>query len=306
MASPKTHLSLLAMCLLGMCLLGTGCQGTPAPQPATDVYLLAGQSNMQGIGKLAELPAGWREPLDDVWFWNGEAFEILDPATTRLSTRAGEFGPELGFARGLRAAGITGPVYLVKFHRSGQPLHPGWDGNTWVGIQPGPDRRTFHPGDGPDDPNLGRHYRNWLAQVRQALASLDAAGQEPRIRGVVWMQGEQDSKRAESADSYAANLRRLRSRLGEDLDTTALPWVYGQVLPHEPAMERFVARESIRAQMAALDARSGQPAATPGMWMVSTDGMPLLPDTVHYDAEGQRRLGLAFAAAMVELIGGSN
>jgi hypothetical protein len=29
--------------------------------------------------------------------------------------------------------------------------------------------------------------------------------------------------------------------------------------------------------------------------------MPLHADTVHYDAEGQRRLGLAFGAAMAEL-----
>jgi hypothetical protein len=35
--------------------------------------------------------------------------------------------------------------------------------------------------------------------------------------------------------------------------------------------------------------------------MVSTDGFSLMPDTVHYDAAGQLRLGKAFAAALKEL-----
>jgi hypothetical protein len=282
---------------------GLGCRAVPAPAPApaAAVYLLAGQSNMQGVGRVDALPAAWRRPVDGVHFWTGEGFEPLDPERSPLSTRPGEFGPEVGFAVGLREAGRDEPLYLVKFHRSGQGLHAGWDGGRWVGPAPGPDRATFHPGDAPDDPAVGRHYVAWLRQIRAAIAGLRAAGFEPVIRGVVWMQGEQDSKQEAAAGSYAANLRRLRARLGEDLGAPGLPWVYGQVLPHEPAMPRFTHRALIRAQMAELDARSGAVAATPGMWMVPTDAMPLWPDTVHYDAEGQRRLGLAFAAAMAEL-----
>ena len=37
--------------------------------------------------------------------------------------------------------------------------------------------------------------------------------------------------------------------------------------------------------------------------MVSTDGMSLLKDTVHYDAAGQLKLGEAFARALQELAG---
>ncbi|MBK8979792.1 MAG: hypothetical protein IPM29_28170 [Planctomycetes bacterium] len=286
--------------LLASVLAAGGCGTTPAPAPTADVYLLAGQSNMQGLGFVAELPAEWREPVAAARFWNGERFEPLDPETTRLSTRPGEFGPELGFARGLCDAG-PGPFYLIKFCRSGQALHAGWDDNRWVGSAPGPDRANFHPGERPDDPAVGRHYRDWSSTARAALAALRAQGLRPVLRGVVWMQGEQDSKHAISAGSYALDLRRLRERLGADLGAPDLPWVYGQVLPHSPARERFTHRDLIRSQMAALDARSGQPEATPGMWMVPTDDMPLRDDTVHYDTEGQRRLGLAFAAAMLDL-----
>ncbi|MBL8820962.1 MAG: hypothetical protein JNJ77_00110 [Planctomycetia bacterium] len=34
--------------------------------------------------------------------------------------------------------------------------------------------------------------------------------------------------------------------------------------------------------------------------MISTDGFSLMPDTVHYNAAGQLKLGKAFAAAMAK------
>ena len=74
--------------------------------------------------------------------------------------------------------------------------------------------------------------------------------------------------------------------------------MFGQLLPHEPAMARFTHRHGIRAAMAAADERSGRPQALPGARMVSTDGFGLLPDTVLYDAAGQVALGRAFAAAL--------
>jgi hypothetical protein len=40
-------------------------------------------------------------------------------------------------------------------------------------------------------------------------------------------------------------------------------------------------------------------AAIPGAWMVSTDDFPLLNDHVHYNADGQWRLGSAFAKTML-------
>ena len=275
--------------------------GEERARSGADVYLLAGQSNMQGLGRVAELAPDMRAAPSGVLFWNGTGFEPLDPTSTRLSTRAGEFGPELGFAHASSGSDPRADVRLVKFHRSGQALHHGWDGNAWAGAEPGPGRRTFYPGDSATDENTGRHYLAWLSECRAALAAIEAEGLAPRLRGVVWMQGEQDSKHELSASTYARSLRHLRARLGEDLGVEMLPWVYGQVLPHEPVHARFTHRAEIRAQMAALDARSKGPEATPGMWMVPTDSFPLHDDGVHYDTTGQRMLGTAFADAMRSL-----
>jgi len=268
---------------------------TAAGAAEVDVYLFGGQSNMQGIGRIADLPADVPREPPNTLFWTGRDFEPLVIGTTRTSSRAGEFGPEIGFAT---AAPADRPRYLVKYAASGMPLHHGWNAAEWVGDPPAPKRRTFYPGERPDDPNQGTLYREMLARFRAGIAAVRRRGDEPLVRGFLWMQGEADAKHERSATDYAASLRRLRDRLAADLGLARLPFAFGQVLPHEPALPRFTHRLEIRAAMAAADCRSGGPAAIPLARMVSTDGFGLLPDTVHYDAAGQLALGRAFAEAL--------
>lgn len=260
-----------------------------------DVYLFGGQSNMQGIGKIADLPADVTREPPNTFFWTGRTFEPLVVGTTTTSTRVGEFGPEIGFAT---ASPAERPRYLVKHAASGMPLHHGWNAAAWVGDPPAPKRRNFYPGERPDDPNQGTLYREMLARFRAGIAAVRQRGDTPAVRGFLWMQGEADAKHERSATDYAASLRRLRDRLAADLDLESLPFAFGQVLPHERAMARFTHRREIRAAMAAADGRSGSPTAIPLARMVPTDGFGLLPDTVHYDAAGQLALGRAFAEAL--------
>jgi hypothetical protein len=265
---------------------------------AVDVVLLGGQSNMQGIGKVADLPADIPRAVPHAFFWNGKAFEPLVTGVTRSSNRAGEFGPEIGL--GLALATEASPVYLIKHSASGMPLHAGWNAAKWEGPTPGPGRVTFYPGEKASDPNTGTLYQAMLKPYRAGLAHLEKAGQSPVVKGFVWMQGEADAKNEVSAKEYGESLRRLRARLSEDLRLPSpVPLVFGQVLPYEPAMERFTHRADIRRVMADADERSGRPGAQPGVRMVSTDGFGLLPDTVHYNADGQLRLGKAFASALM-------
>ncbi len=265
-----------------------------------NVYLLAGQSNMQGNGKIADLPASVPRQIPHSYFWNQREFEALVLSSTKVSSRITEFGPEVGFA--LATARAHHPVYLVKYHASGMPLHFGWNGNNWIGEPVAPGRRNFYPGKVAGDESTGTLYIAMRSQFRKAVQSLADAGLKPKVRGMLWMQGEQDSKHQVSASSYAASLKLLRQRLAEDLELgEELPLVFGQVLPHQPPLERFSHRDEIRAQMAACDSNSGKPESMKNSVMVSTDGLSLLPDTVHYDAAGQLELGLKFGRAMTDL-----
>lgn len=264
---------------------------------AVDVYLLGGQSNMQGLGKVHEVPASLPREWKHIRFWNGKEFEPLHFGQSRTSTRAGEFGPEYGLALGLPAAAPE--ICIVKFHASGMPLHHGWNAGKWQGGEPQPERVNFYPGKDAADPNQGTLYHRMVAQFRAALARVRAEGKTPVVRGFVWMQGEQDAKHELSATNYASSLRLLRDRLVADVGAAPdMPFVFGQVLPHEPALERFTHRTQARAAMAAADSHSGKPEAIPHARMVSTDGLGLLADTVHYNTDGQLRLGRAFAAAL--------
>lgn len=266
-----------------------------------DVYFLAGQSNMQGCGKLSELNGQANKPLAKVYFFNGKSFELLVPGQTQTSDRAQSFGPEIGFATELSNSQPSTASYLIKYAADGMPLHHGWNGNKWADGEPVPKRLNFYPGTHPSDPNTGLLYQQMISRFQQGLTAIRAAGHTPVVRGLVWMQGEQDSKHAKSTAQYAHNLRALRDRVEQDTSAYQLSLIYGQVLPYTPAKARFTHRDEIRNQMKMADQDSQQPLAIPRAKMVSTDHFPLLKDTVHYNSEGQLMLGSAMAKAAVAL-----
>lgn len=269
------------------------------------VYILSGQSNMAGSGQAKELSRDWLRPIKGAFIYRASDFEAMDPG--KLAAQKKRFGPEIGFAHYLvNNHPEKRHAFIVKFALSGQPLDAGWtkptaNGGGWVGPEPGPNRTTFYPGTSPKDPNIGLHYQRLHKQVADAMKSLKDKGYTPQIQGIVWMQGEADAKHETSAGRYDRSLSLLKSRLEEDFaGGKDVPFVFGQVLPHEPGLPRFTARGLIRQRMADADWNSGTKHAIDNVWMVPTEGMELLKDTVHYSTKGQLGLGQAFGAKMLE------
>lgn len=265
-----------------------------------DVYLLSGQSNMQGAGKIAQLPDDVPREIPHAWFFNGENFEPMVIGKTPISKQATNFGPEVGFA--LEMATAENPVHLIKYAASGMPLHHGLHGGEWQGNEPAPGRRNFYPGQSLDDPNQGTLYRQMLRTFEAGIQALEREGHAPRVRGFVWMQGEQDAKHERPANEYAKSLKQLRDRLAGDLQVEKLPMAFGQVLPFEPAPERFVYRQVVREQMEKADGKSGDLLSIPQSVMVSTDDCTLNGDHVHYDTPGQLVLGRKLGAGMRRVV----
>ena len=268
----------------------------PAIAADVDVYLLGGQSNMQGQGNIADLTGDQRQFSNEVYFWNGTQFEPLVVGKTRTSNRPERFGLELSFAREMAKRG--GPIYLVKYSASGMPLHRGWDRNTWKGGEPSARLVNFYPGTKPGDPAQGALYLKMIQRFTDAIASLEKQGHNPKIKAFLWMQGEQDSKHEVSATTYAKSLADLFQRVKADAKAPDMKLVYGQVLPYENALERFTHREQIRAQMTAADARSGMPESIADAFMVTTGDCSLKRDKVHHDSAGYWKLGQKFADAL--------
>ncbi|MES2641664.1 MAG: sialate O-acetylesterase [Myxococcota bacterium] len=239
---------------------------TFAPE-VLDVYLLAGQSNMDGYSLLTGLPPSLRVAQPDVpLFWSERgSFAALAPAS---SAGAAYTGPEVTFGRTMADAG--GAVALVKFGIGATSLYTYWNAAE-------------------DDPDNGEGWRLLMATMDAAALELDATGTPWRWAGFVWMQGETDARYAASAAAYEANLTQLVARVREHAKTPALPTVLGLIACGDMC-ELF---DDVRAaQVAVAD-------ADPNVIAVETYDLPLGADAIHYDGPSMRVLGERFAQALL-------
>ena len=129
---------------------------------------------------------------------------------------------------------------------------------------------------------IGSLYRQSLADIRVVLEGRDA-----RLTGLLWMQGEADSKREETAIAYADNMARLIAAFREDLQVPQMRVIMGLVNPDTP---RHLYVATVQARMRALAAGDAL------VDVVSADGLQRIRDRVHYDHVGQVELGQRFAA----------
>lgn len=261
-----------------------------------NVYLMAGQSNMQGLGDISQLSAAEKTAPHNTRFWNGASFEAFRPGVTKTSGNTPlssntQFGPELAFAAAMAAPEKTNVI--IKYYRGGTALDAGWSDQAYVGGT-GANRYNFHAGTGPTDANRGLAYIAMMAAFKAGIQNLVDAGDTPVIGGMLWMQGEQDTKHLTSAENYTANLQHFVTRVMQDLNVSTLPFIYGQAAPSgafvgETPVAAYVYRNELRAAQAAAEA------LIPESLMVSTNGYEVLADHAHYSTASQLRLGEAFA-----------
>jgi len=238
-------------------LLAAAAIGAPQTGSArVKVFILAGQSNMEGKGqmKLAEYQSEAPEfrdfyrhlkkdgkwvQRDDVWI---NFLDRRGPLTVGYGS-PNCIGPELefGMAMGDR---FEEPVLLIKTAWGGRSL--GRDFLPPSAKQPSADelravveKENANPKKKKDvtldevRERYGKSYREMMSEIRTTLAELGTrfpalAGREPEICGFVWFQGWNDLISAPFADAYAANLECLIRDVRKDLKTPNLPVVIGQ------------------------------------------------------------------------------
>ncbi len=221
-----------------------------AQRPMLRVFLLAGQSNMEGHGVVdldderdynggrgtlvAYLRAhgddarwlGLRDASgafvarDDVFVTyqkerHGKAHRQTGALTIGFSVYddAHHFGPELGIGRVLGER-FEEPVLLVK---------TAWGGKSLA--------KDFLPPSA--DGDTGPFYSQMVAEFRDALANLtqdhpQLAKHEPRLCGVVWFQGWNDACDQAATKVYGRNLALLIADLRTEFDDAQLPFVAGE------------------------------------------------------------------------------
>ncbi|MEE2973255.1 MAG: sialate O-acetylesterase [Planctomycetota bacterium] len=243
---------------------GVAVAASPEAEAPVRVFVLAGQSNMVGVGRVQGDPArndgmgslewmverapdrerfaglrdqdgAWVE-RDDVWIWFLGRRGGLRPG---FGADENAIGPELGFGRVVGDASDE-PVLLVKV--------------AWGGKAIG---REFRPPSSGGE--VGPEYTMLVERVREVMADPAAlfpelGGREFELAGIGWHQGWNDRVNQAFNDAYEENLSNLVRDLRRDLDRPELPFVIAETGMSGPG-EKHPRALSLMAAQAAVAAR---------------------------------------------------
>jgi alpha-galactosidase len=296
------------------CALASHGPALPSNIPAVDdapvrVFILAGQSNMEGFGQVRSLPtlAEWTEhgPLlarlqteadgeldwavrDDVhvcWPDRGRS----GPLTVGWGHREHLVGPELMFGT-LIGDASEAPVLLIKTAWGGKDVY--CDFRSPSAGEPAGDAAAIleRERERGNEREVGHYYRKLIGDVESALAALPehvpgAAAGNYELEGLLWFQGWNDYIQWRGApgviDSYGESLALMFKDLRAALDEPELPIYVGEMGIGGTAMNaRAEQNENDQVAHAILKFRGAQQAACEHP---DVPGVTYVPTAQHWD-----------------------
>jgi hypothetical protein len=258
---------------VGLSFLLTGTAGLAEPPAGAKreilpVFVLAGQSNMVGVGaktNAAQLPVAMQEQTNVVFveFWDTNLTKPLKPKNN--------IGPEVAFGYEMARA-LNTRIGIIKIAYGGSSLAGPWNPN---------------PAKFDKEKSVGIFYRRMIDYVRD----VKKANPNMEIAGMLWMQGEADSRYGKiQMEDYRNLLEMLVAGCRQEFGCEKMPFVCARIAP--PA--NWPNREQVR--NAQVSARIDQYA-----WM-DCDGLELGGDSLHFTLNGQLEMGRGFARAMLSLM----
>lgn len=272
------------------------------------LYYLGGQSNMDGMGYVADLPEELNAPVEGVMIFHGNTapdnaeidgrgiWSELRPGHGRgfecdgvTNTYSDRFGVELTFARRLVELSPMTNIALVKYSRGGTSIDQ-------------EAARKF----GSWDPDYGdstgvNQYDHFLSTLRNAFSvkDIDGDGKADHLipSGILWMQGESDAYYSEEvARRYEANLKRLMDLMRAAFRIDDLPVVIGRISDSGQDADGKVwdFGQIVREAQSLFVEKDGHAAL-----VTSTDHYRY-SDRYHYSSEGYIDLGKKFAESVAE------
>jgi alpha-galactosidase len=249
-----------------------------------EVYLSAGQSNAVGCSSVKGIPDNLKgEQKNVIIFVRGECrlgeygwAYLKDGLGSGFGDRDGKgtIGPELTFGVNMAPTRPDEVIAIIKC--------------AWGGTNLGAQWRPPSAGG-----ETGPLYKGFVEAVHAGMAALDPAF-EPKISGMIWMQGESDSGDQKMSEDYAKNLTCLINDIRAEIKTPDMPFVLAQI-SKAPAWDNPPNRgPMIRA------AESEVAKTVPHTATFPTDDYGMC-DPWHYDTPGMVSLGERFADAMKTL-----
>ena len=254
-----------------------------------DLWLLTGQSNMEGVGDMvdvetpdpmvmcfesrerwarAEEPLHWLAESPDVVHWTFPPEEREARIAERRKNRPKGAGLGLSFGKEM--------VRLTKVP---------------VGLVP-----CAHGGTSMEQWNPARAAEEGKSLYGSMLRRFRAVG--GRVRGVLWYQGESDALagKPEVVAAYAARFEELIAAMRKDCGDAELPFLYAQLCRLTDPKRTGEGWNLVQEVQRTLPDRVKRVACIP------TIDLPM-DDAIHVGTPGLRRLGARFARQAARLLG---
>ena len=238
------------------------------------VFILAGQSNMEGQGFIAADPkrnggkgsleflvkdaatakhfaplqdaAGQWRRRDDVWI---SYLERKGPLTVGYGATPEKIGPELGFGWVMGEA-TDEPVLLIKCAWGGKSLAVDFR-------PPSAGMPAYSLGDKVEPESIGKYYRETVALTKAALARVKelVPGSDGRyvLAGFGWHQGWNDRISDKFNGEYESNMVAFIKDIRKELGAPALPFVIAETGMTGPTETHPRALSLMKAQAAAAE-----------------------------------------------------
>ena len=246
-------LTIFAAASLGVSAL----QAAEKPAGSIKVFLLVGQSNMQGKGAAKHIEHLIADPKtkaefqhlmkngehvvrDDVWIWYLDKYGDLSVGYGSGNPRKGpSIGPELGFGH-VVGDRFDERVLLIKCAWGGKSmkrdfLSPGFDLPSDEALKEELEKKKKKSPDATMEEvkeAYGKNYRETLAHTREVLGNIkkyfpEYRGEGYEIAGMVWLQGWNDLV-GSGNPLYAEQLAQFIRDMRKELKTPDLPVVIGE------------------------------------------------------------------------------
>lgn len=268
---------------------------------ASDVYvvLLAGQSNMAGAGNYDELSDDIKKRIEKV---SSRVYvSQSNTAQTPLSYYKNKpskkykftkrFGPELLIGLTLAEKYPQKEFLLIKHAKGGTALYGAWNPEWTI-----EKAKEIEKGEKKQSWNLVQQHINL---IEENLSILKEKGKSYKIIGMTWMQGENDAVLEKAAITYKETLKKLIVKYRTTFNEKEMPFVFGQINSRYGVKN---GAETVRLQMKEVALELNNVYLVKTSTDTSWSDFPKNADNVHYNAEGQLRLGKRFANELMKLI----
>lgn len=309
--------ALIFAALIGF--LGAPAKAEEAVKPI-DMYLIGGQSNAAGYSLASK---GNVDGSFSNVMYAGEVDKRLDgtgagsgsnlysyatykkAVTVGCGVRNGYIGPEFGMAKSLNSY-YNGDKKAIIFKSAagGTALQDKKSGlsATYGNWYPRSMWKTGFTPDASVSPT-GVQYKNFIDNFRQVYNTLKDNGYEPKVKGMVWMQGEDDLG---AASAYKTLIKALISDIRTDVaeitydrDNEVMPFVIGEIATtfavyNNPSVPEF---NNMQREVAA---------ETAGVYTAKTDDLIIVgangiegTDKYHFSGADMVTLGERFAEKLI-------